>query len=49
MQHDMTDMTCKTVQPSPEEGYIEIEDRGTTIHFVLGFQETSMQSLSAFL
>ena len=30
------------------KGCVEIEDLGTSVHFALGFQENSMQSLSAF-
>ena len=32
-----------------EKGCVEIEDWDTSVRFVLGFQECSMQSLSAFL
>ena len=32
-----------------EKRCVEIEDWATSVHFVLGFQESSMQSLSAFL
>ena len=32
-----------------EKGCVEIKDWGTFVHFELGFQENSMQSLSAFL
>ena len=32
-----------------EKGCVETEDGGTSVHFVLEFQENSMQSLSAFL
>ena len=28
--------------------WVEIEDWGTSVYFVLGFQESSMQRLSAF-
>ena len=31
-----------------EKGCVEIEDWGTFVHFILGFQENSMQSLSVF-
>ena len=30
------------------KGCVEIEDWGTSVYFVLGFQENSMQSLAAF-
>ena len=29
-----------------EKGCVEIEDWGTSVHLVLGFQENSMQSIS---
>ena len=32
-----------------QKGCDEIEDLGTSVHYVLGCQENSMQSLSAFL
>ena len=32
-----------------EKRSVEIEGWGTSVHFVLGFQENSMESLSAFL
>ena len=36
-------------EETPEKGCVEIEDGSTSIHFVSGFQENSMRSLSAFL